>query len=67
MVGIREREPFEMFAGSFEEKTAKALPFFTIKRIGLPFFAVRRMFSVLQAIESNQTFFSVKKASYSKF
>ena len=32
MVGIRKREPFEMFAGSFEEKTAKALPFLTIRR-----------------------------------
>ena len=33
----------------------------------MPFFAVRRMFSVLQAIESNQTFFSVKKQVTANF
>ena len=38
IVGIRKREPFEMFAGSFEEKNAEALPFFTIKRIGIAIF-----------------------------
>ena len=38
MGGIRKREPFEMFAGSFEEKTAEALPFVTIKGIGLAIF-----------------------------
>ena len=38
MVGIRKREPFEMFAGSFGEQPAKALPFFTIKGIGIAIF-----------------------------
>ena len=49
------------------EQPAKALPFFTIKGIALPFFAIWRMFFILQIIEPNQTFFSVKTASYSRF
>ena len=55
------------FARFFGEQAAKALPFFTIKGIGFAIFCHLKDVFVLQIIEPNQTFFSVKIVIYSDF